>query len=123
MSLYDYKEEARARRFTASRVVLCCVALCCAAAACFSGRRVARPRRARWRRSPRAARGADAPPFQRAPPHTHETNPPPPPPQKEDDAVADIGNLKQIVASNWVETKRERKRVANYNEAEYFKQV
>lgn len=37
--------------------------------------------------------------------------------------MPDVGALKQVIASNWVDTKRERKRVANYNEAEYFKQV
>ena len=43
--------------------------------------------------------------------------------EKEDagDKAADVAALKQVVAANWVDTKRERKRVANYNEAEYFK--
>ena len=43
--------------------------------------------------------------------------------QKEEEGVPDLGSLKQIMASNWIETKRERKRVANYNEAELYKQV
>lgn len=37
------------------------------------------------------------------------------------DAKGDIGTLKNIMAANWVDTKRERKRVANYSESEYYK--
>ncbi len=36
----------------------------------------------------------------------------------------EIGKIKQLMAHNWVEpSKRERKRVLNYNESEYYKQA
>jgi hypothetical protein len=48
--------------------------------------------------------------------HTHT--------QEEKEALPDLGVLKNVMAHNWVEpSKRERKRVLNYNEADYFKQV
>lgn len=38
--------------------------------------------------------------------------------------MTDLGVLKNVMAHNWVEpSKRERKRVLNYSEAEYYKQV
>jgi hypothetical protein len=38
--------------------------------------------------------------------------------------MPDLGVLKNVMAHNWVEpSKRERKRVLNYNETEYYKQV
>lgn len=52
--------------------------------------------------------------------------PPPPlsPPLQEDKEMPDLGVLKNVMAHNWVEpSKRERKRVLNYSEAEYYKQV
>jgi hypothetical protein len=43
---------------------------------------------------------------------------------QEDKEGTDLGVLKNVMAHNWVEpSKRERKRVLNYSEAEYFKQV
>ena len=36
----------------------------------------------------------------------------------------DLGVLKNVMAHNWIEpSKRERKRVLNYSEADYYKQV
>lgn len=44
--------------------------------------------------------------------------------QDDKDDGKDIGTLKQLMAHNWVEpTKRERKRVLNYSEADYYKQA
>lgn len=38
--------------------------------------------------------------------------------------MPDLGVLKNVMAHNWVEpSKRERKRVLNYSEADYYKQV
>jgi hypothetical protein len=43
---------------------------------------------------------------------------------QEDKEGTDLGVLKNVMAHNWVEpSKRERKRVLNYSEAEYYKQV
>lgn len=43
---------------------------------------------------------------------------------QEDKEVPDLGVLKNVMAHNWVEpSKRERKRVLNYSEADYYKQV
>eukprot|EP00879_Flechtneria_rotunda_P001459 GHRR01001613.1.p1 GENE.GHRR01001613.1~~GHRR01001613.1.p1 ORF type:complete len:1090 (+),score=452.35 GHRR01001613.1:198-3467(+) len=42
----------------------------------------------------------------------------------DDDDKTDLGVLKNVMAHNWVEpSKRERKRVLNYSEAEYYKQA
>ncbi len=44
--------------------------------------------------------------------------------QDEKEGVPDLGVLKNVMAHNWVEpSKRERKRVPNYSEAEYYRQV
>jgi hypothetical protein len=43
---------------------------------------------------------------------------------QEDKELPELGVLKNVMAHNWVEpSKRERKRVLNYSEAEYYKQV
>jgi hypothetical protein len=43
---------------------------------------------------------------------------------QEDKDNTDLGVLKNVMAHNWVEpSKRERKRVLNYSETEYYKQV
>lgn len=43
---------------------------------------------------------------------------------QDDKEGTDLGVLKNVMAHNWVEpSKRERKRVLNYSEAEYYKQV
>lgn len=43
---------------------------------------------------------------------------------QDDQQGTDLGVLKNVMAHNWVEpSKRERKRVLNYSEAEYYKQV
>lgn len=44
--------------------------------------------------------------------------------EEEDKEMPDLGVLKNVMAHNWVEpSKRERKRVLNYSEAEYYKQA
>lgn len=43
---------------------------------------------------------------------------------QDDNDKTDLGVLKNVMAHNWVEpSKRERKRVLNYSETEYYKQV
>lgn len=44
--------------------------------------------------------------------------------EKEEEDGGDLGTLKAMMAANWVEpSKRERKRIITYNEADYFKTV
>ena len=44
--------------------------------------------------------------------------------EEDEEKEGDLNTLKAIMAHNWVEpSKRERKRVLNYSESEYYKQV